>query len=233
MARPKKQKSISQSTPMVSVFDDPPRKNVLLLSCMDQRLLDDTVRFMNSLNLHNRYDQVALAGGAMGALQLPDPNLPAPKRWQGVFELHLEKAINVLHRPIKDVFLLDHLDCGAYKYLHPSPQVQADYRDANLEQMIALHQVELSKFASEVTEFIAHQRQLAEEEFNAAHSACEACNSDEQHKGKKECWDYVSKLAWEKVEDWSKIRVSYFVMDLLGNVRQLDVPTGQKCTLQH
>ncbi len=229
MARSKKQKPTSQSTQMVSVFDDPPRKNVLLLSCMDQRLLDDTVRFMNLLNLHNRYDQVALAGGAMGALQLPDPNLPVRQRWQGVFELHLERAINVLHRPIKDVFLLDHLDCGAYKYLHPVPQVQAEYRGANLEQMISLHQIELSNFASKVKQFIADQRQLAEEGFNAAHGAC---NNDEQHKGEKKCWDYVSELAWEKVEAWSKIRVSYFIMDLLGNVRQLDVPTEQKSTLQ-
>lgn len=56
-----KQKSNQKSAQMESVFDDPPRKHVMLLSCMDQRLLDETVRFMNALNLHNRYDQVALA----------------------------------------------------------------------------------------------------------------------------------------------------------------------------
>jgi hypothetical protein len=230
MARTKKQRPNPQFTQMVSVFDDPPRKNVLLLSCMDQRLLDDTVRFMNLLNLQNRYDQVALAGGAMGALQLPDPDLPAKKRWQGVFELHLEKAINVLHRPIKDVFLLDHLDCGAYKYLHPDPQVQAHYRDASFDEMIALHQAELRQFSSEVKQFIEYQRQLAENDFNESHGACEECNSDKQHNGEKKCWDYVSELAWEKVEAWSKIRVSYFVMDLLGKVKQLDVPNGENNT---
>ena len=32
---------------LVSEFDGPPRSNVLMLSCMDQRLLDYTVRFMN------------------------------------------------------------------------------------------------------------------------------------------------------------------------------------------
>jgi hypothetical protein len=185
---------------------------------------------MNTLNLHNRYDQVALAGGAMGAHKLPDPELPEAKRWQGVFQTHLAAAINVLHRPIKDVFLLDHLDCGAYKYLHPNLDVQAKYRDANLCEMIPLHQKELSSFASEVKQFIEYQRQLAENEFNKAHTACDADNCDKQQKGEKKCWDYVSELVREKVEAWSNIRVSYFVMDLLGDVRQLDVPEGESDT---
>lgn len=213
---------------LVSVFDDPPRSNVLLLSCMDQRLLDDTVRFMNELNLQNRYDQVALAGGAMGALQLLNPNLPPAKRWQGVFEAHLATAINVLHRPIKDVFLLDHLDCGAYKYLHPDPNTQSQYRNANLCQMVPIHQNELKNFACEVKKFIASEQKKAEDEFDKAHSACD---TNELHKEGKNCWDYVSKLAREKVEAWQNIRVSYFVMDLLGKVKQLDVPNGQNATL--
>ncbi len=212
-----------QYSGLISVFDDPPKKNVLLLSCMDQRLLDDTVRFMNSLNLQNRYDQVALAGGAMGALQLPDPKLPKVNRWQGVFELHLETAINVLHRPIKDIFLLDHLDCGAYKYLHPLDNTKTDYQNADRDQMIALHKHELSSFANEVRNFIAYQRGLAEKEYNEAYTVCGGSNDKEENK----CWDHVSELAWKKVEDWSKIRVSYFVMDLLGKIKQLDVPDGQ------
>jgi hypothetical protein len=224
-------KQNQQSQRLTSVFDDPPRKNVLLLTCMDQRLLDDTVRFMNSLNLQNRYDQLALAGGAMGALQLPDPNLPNAKRWRAVFFLHLESAINALHRPIKDVFLLDHLDCGAYKYLHPDPQVQTDYKNANRCEMISLHQVELKNFASEVKRFIECKRQMAEDEFNTAHEACEECCGNEQSEGKKTCWEHIREQAKEKADAWSEIRVSYFVMDLLGKVKQLDVPQGENDTL--
>lgn len=214
----------------VSVFDDPPRKNVLLLTCMDQRLLDDTVKFMNRLNLHNRYDQVALAGGAMGALRLPDPDLPEHKRWQGVFQNHLEAAIDTLHRPIKDVFLLDHLDCGAYKYLHPEDDVKENYQNATLCGMIPIHQCELSRFASEVRQFIEYKRQMAENDYNAAHSACEPNDRDKKRKEEKSCWSYTSELILTKIEDWSRIRVSYFVMDLLGEVRQLDVPEGQRDT---
>ena len=40
----------------------PPRKNVLLLSCMDLRLIDDLVPFMEGDNLSNRYDQLVFAG---------------------------------------------------------------------------------------------------------------------------------------------------------------------------
>ena len=36
-----------------------PRKHVLLLTCMDVRLIDNTVTYMNSLNLTNRYDAAA------------------------------------------------------------------------------------------------------------------------------------------------------------------------------
>lgn len=225
-----KPNSYSQATQMISVFDDPPRKNVLLLSCMDQRLLDDTVKFMNRLNLHNRYDQVALAGGAMGALNLPDPKLPESKRWQGVFQTHLDAAINVLHRPIKDIFLLDHLDCGAYKYLHPDLELRESYRESSLCEMIPFHQNELSRFAAEVKQFIDYQLQLAKNKFNEIDNACETQIKDKHQKEESICWNYASKTARDEIDEWSNIRVSYFIMDLLGNVRQLDVPDEQSDT---
>lgn len=43
-----------------------PRKNVLLLSCMDLRLIDDICEFMEGDNLANRYDQLVFAGAAAG-----------------------------------------------------------------------------------------------------------------------------------------------------------------------
>jgi len=233
MVRSKKSNSTPTSARKISVFDDPPRKNVILLSCMDQRLLDETVRFMNALNLHNRYDQVALAGGAMGTLQLPKPELPEDERWQGVFQTHLDKAINVLHRPIQDVFLLDHLDCGAYKYLHPDLDVRTKYQAASLCDMIPLHQRELSCLAAELRQFIDYQRQLAQNEFNAAYNACAAHKNDKTKKEEENnCWSYVSEQGKKKVEAWASIRVSYFVMDLLGNVTQLDVPKGENDSFQ-
>jgi hypothetical protein len=81
-----------------------PRKNVLLLSCMDLRLLDNLVRFMAFENLENRYDQFILAGAAAGAMMMPS--------WHKAFFDHLVLAVG-LHQ-IKYVYLVEHRDCGAY-----------------------------------------------------------------------------------------------------------------------
>jgi hypothetical protein len=93
------------------------------------RLLDNTVTFMNRLNLQNRYDHLILAGAAMGARQLETDVGKAKLPWKGVFFDHLTAAIDVLHREIKDIFLLEHFDCGAYKYLHPVSQVREEYEE--------------------------------------------------------------------------------------------------------
>ena len=52
-----------------------PRKHVLVLTCMDLRLLDDTVSFMDQYNLANRYDQIVFAGSALGVLRLSSPSV--------------------------------------------------------------------------------------------------------------------------------------------------------------
>lgn len=167
MARAKKQSKTLPPPPpnrLVSVFDDPPRNNVLLLSCMDQRLLDETIRFMNELNLHNRYDQIALAGGAMGVHRLPENPADPSGTWWAVFTAHLSTAINKLHRPIKDVFLLDHLDCGAYKVLHPVEKIKKEYSKASLLRMTELHADELAALACRVHEFCETQHHSTQDE---------------------------------------------------------------------
>lgn len=83
----------------------PARGNVLLLSCMDLRLLDDIVRFMDHDNLTNRYDQFILAGASLGAA--------VNAHWNTAFFEHLDVACK-LHN-ICDVYLLEHRNCGAYK----------------------------------------------------------------------------------------------------------------------
>jgi carbonic anhydrase len=87
----------------------PPRGNVLLLGCMDLRLLDETLHFMNRDNLTNRYDHVILAGSALGALGAQRPEYA---HWRKTFYDHLEVAVD-LHN-IQDVYLMEHRACGAY-----------------------------------------------------------------------------------------------------------------------
>ncbi|WP_425616397.1 hypothetical protein NA78x_000043 [Anatilimnocola sp. NA78] len=95
----------------------PARGPVLLLSCMDPRLLDNTAMFMNHDNLENRYDQVIFAGAALGAL---GGCLPEYAHWKRTFFDHLAGAVD-LHR-IEDIYILEHRHCGAYHQIfkvHP------------------------------------------------------------------------------------------------------------------
>jgi hypothetical protein len=106
-----------------------PRKNVLLLSCMDLRLLDNLVAFMSYENLENRYDQFILAGAAAGAMQMPS--------WHRAFFDHLVLAVG-LHQ-IKYVYIVEHRDCGAYveffnqSYVQYDPKAGHNIYDLNAE----------------------------------------------------------------------------------------------------
>ncbi|HYH18362.1 MAG TPA: carbonic anhydrase [Azospirillum sp.] len=79
----------------------------LLLSCMDYRLVDDVVRYMDGRGLNNNYDHVILAGAGLGALTEKEP------AWGETFFKHVEVA-KALHG-IKKVIVMDHRDCGAYR----------------------------------------------------------------------------------------------------------------------
>ncbi len=79
----------------------------LALTCIDYRLIDDAVRFFNSMKLRNEYDQVELAGAALAAVS---PKFPSSNQ---AFWDHVAIA-KTLHN-IKKVIVVDHRDCGAYK----------------------------------------------------------------------------------------------------------------------
>jgi hypothetical protein len=118
-----------------------PRKNVLLLSCMDLRLLDNLVAFMKFENLDNRYDQFILAGAAAGAMQMPS--------WHKAFFDHLVLAVG-LHQ-IKYVYIVEHRDCGAYveffenSYVKYDPDQGHNIYDLNAEHKDHSHQAFLLK----------------------------------------------------------------------------------------
>jgi hypothetical protein len=77
----------------------------LVLSCMDFRLIDDIMYYMNTEGFHNGYDQFIMAGASAGYIRKPD--------WAKNFEEHLALAVE-LHN-IKEVIIIDHMKCGAYK----------------------------------------------------------------------------------------------------------------------
>ncbi|MGQ0741921.1 MAG: carbonic anhydrase [Alphaproteobacteria bacterium] len=80
----------------------------LAISCMDYRLVDETVKFFDdTLHLENEYDHVGLAGAALAAVS---PKFPSSN---AAFWDHVQIAKDLHH--IKKVIVLDHRDCGAYK----------------------------------------------------------------------------------------------------------------------
>lgn len=83
------------------------KAETLLLSCMDYRLVDDLVRYMDGLGLTDSYDHIILAGASAGAVH------PAFAAWHETFWEHVQAAID-LHGTRK-VMVIDHRDCGGYR----------------------------------------------------------------------------------------------------------------------
>jgi carbonic anhydrase len=83
--------------------------DILLLTCMDYRLINETENLMTNKGLRDKYDQIILAGASLGANNSKFPV------WKQVFWEHLKVAIDLHH--IHKVVILDHRDCGAYKVI--------------------------------------------------------------------------------------------------------------------
>lgn len=80
---------------------------VLLLTCMDYRLANEVVAYMDGRGLRDNYDHVVLAGASLGALTDRYPE------WGKTFRDHVGIAIALHH--IHKVIVIDHRDCGAYR----------------------------------------------------------------------------------------------------------------------
>jgi len=109
--------------------------DILLLTCMDFRLIDEIELYMNARGLRDRYDHVILAGASLGALTDRHP------AWNQTFWDHLEMSIQ-LHN-IHKVILMDHRDCGAYKVLlgtehTEDPDVEKDTHARRLGKLQAM-----------------------------------------------------------------------------------------------
>lgn len=108
----------------------------LLLNCMDYRLVDDVIRYMDSRGLKGQYDQITIAGAAIGVL--------TSKRnaWGKTFWEHVALA-RELHG-IKKIIVIDHRDCGACKAF-TSADCAAD-RDGEFE----IHRKWQTRLAEEI-----------------------------------------------------------------------------------
>ena len=80
--------------------------SLLMLTCMDSRYPHRILQIMDSKGLHGKYDQLILAGASFGVVHKP---------WTNTFMDQLGFAIK--EHGVKEVLILDHRDCGAFKKL--------------------------------------------------------------------------------------------------------------------
>ena len=97
-----------------------------LYSCMDFRLLDDIVYFMNLIGYNNNYDQFILGGGSLAFAS------EKFKNWRKIGKEHLDLGIK-LHK-IKEIICIDHEKCGAYKYCYPDMKPEEE-KQKHIENM--------------------------------------------------------------------------------------------------
>jgi len=99
---------------------------LLLLQCMDSRYPHRTIQTMDSMGLRGKYDQLILAGASLGVVH--------SEQWRNTFLDHLGFAIT--EHGVKEVLILDHRDCGAYKKLLVPPVFAdnpKDEKDAHIK----------------------------------------------------------------------------------------------------
>jgi hypothetical protein len=109
---------------------EPHDADFLLLSCMDFRFLRLIAQYMSGW----KYDHVALAGAALGAVVEQKPH------WRETFLDHLNLARR-LHQIEGGILIMEHKDCGAYREFgllgpNPDPAVERAAHKAQVDKFI-------------------------------------------------------------------------------------------------
>ena len=86
------------------------------VACMDFRLVDGTVRYMDSIGLNNNYDHFVVAGSSLGFTQ---STLPGGTPSSIISVLTPPPSVSVCVSLCREVIFIDHRDCGAFKKFYP------------------------------------------------------------------------------------------------------------------
>ena len=79
----------------------------MLLTCIDPRFPEPTIKYMEGRNMVGKYSQFTFAGASIGVVA------PAFKTWAPAFWDNLAASIQLHHIP--KVIAMNHRDCGAAK----------------------------------------------------------------------------------------------------------------------
>jgi len=110
----------------------------MLLSCIDPRFPEPTIRYMERRHMVGKYSQFSIAGASIGVVA------PAFKTWAPAFWDNLAATIE-LHR-VPKVIAINHRDCGAAKIAYGADAV----KDKAAET--ATHKAALLEFKKQVGE---------------------------------------------------------------------------------
>jgi len=118
----------------------------MLLTCIDPRFPEPTIKYMEGRHMVGKYSQFTFAGASIGVVA------PAFKTWAPAFWDNLAASIQ-LHN-IPKVIAMNHRDCGAAKIAYGAEKV------ANPTVETETHKAALLEFRKQVAE---HQPKLAVE----------------------------------------------------------------------
>jgi hypothetical protein len=85
----------------------------LVMTCIDFRLVDSAITYLNNNGYLTNFDDFILAGASLGYNTSLNRVNPQYSGWDKVFENHIDISYN-LHK-IKEIICIDHMDCGAFK----------------------------------------------------------------------------------------------------------------------
>jgi len=100
--------------------------SVLVLSCIDSRFVESMTYNLSKNEIHNDFDLITMAGASLGALT-----------WKQTFIDHIEIAMS-LHN-IKEVYSIEHMDCGMYKNTYGTDNLNLHIKNINELEKIVLN----------------------------------------------------------------------------------------------
>jgi len=112
--------------------------DAMLLTCIDPRFPEPTIKYMERRHMRGKYSQFSFAGASIGVIA------PAFKAWEPAFWDNLATSIQIHHIP--KVIAMNHRDCGAAKIAYG----EAAVKDKAAET--ATHRAALLEFKKQVGE---------------------------------------------------------------------------------
>ena len=112
--------------------------DAMLLSCIDPRFPEPTIKYMEGRHMVGKYSQFTFAGASIGVVA------PAFKTWAVAFWDNLAASIELHHIP--KVIAMNHRDCGAAKIAYGAEKV------ANKQIETETHKAALLEFKKQVGE---------------------------------------------------------------------------------